>query len=131
MNEIKNSDGSRTWYIADGWLPSKNKEKGANLEGHEALMALNCNKDEAKIKISVFFEDKDPIENISLIVPPRRIKCFRLDRPEDFGGFKLKRLSQYALKIESNIEVIVQYGRMDVTQPNLAYIGLMAYPGNG
>jgi hypothetical protein len=33
------------------------------------------------------------------------------------------------LRIKSLIEVIVQYGRMDVTQPNLAYIGMMAFSG--
>ena len=33
-----------------------------------------------------------------------------------------------ALRLRSNVEAVVQYGRMDVTQANLAYIGTMAYP---
>ena len=62
-----------------------------------------------------------------LRVPARRIKCFRMDRPGDIGGLKLDRLCQYALRFRSKVPVVVQYGRMDVTQTNLAYIGTMGH----
>ena len=42
---------------------------------------------------------------------------------------KIKNLYQYALRFRSNIEVIIQYGRMDITQNNLAYIDLLGYTG--
>lgn len=42
---------------------------------------------------------------------------------------KIKNLYQYALRFRSNVEVIIQYGRMDITQDNLAYIGLLGYTG--
>ena len=45
----------------------------------------------------------------------------------EIGGIKLERLSQYALRFRSSIEVVVQYGRMDVSQDNLAYIGTMGH----
>ncbi|MHB1336741.1 MAG: sensory rhodopsin transducer [Candidatus Humimicrobiaceae bacterium] len=46
------------------------------------------------------------------------------------GGIQIERLFQYALRFRSDVDVIVQYGRMDITQPNLAYIGAMAFAGN-
>jgi hypothetical protein len=50
-----------------------------------------------------------------------------MDKPEQFNGVKLERLYQYSLRVRSKLEVVVQFGRMDVTQPNCAYIGLMGY----
>ncbi|GAI35085.1 unnamed protein product, partial [marine sediment metagenome] len=77
----------------------------------------------------IYFENNDPIKNIELEVMPERVKCFRMDNPNDIGGVKLKRLEQYALRIKSNIDIVVQFGRMDITQPNLAYMGYIAFPG--
>ena len=78
--------------------------------------------------MDVYFENQDPVENVPLKVKAKRIKCFRMDHPDEIGGVKLDRQTQYALRFRSNIEVIIQYGRMDVTQPNLAYIGMMGMP---
>lgn len=122
-------DGSKTWYIADGWIPSRERNTDNNLEGHEALMILNYQTKTAELIIDIFFEDIEPIENIKVSVPGKRVKCLRMDNPDDIGGIKIDRLRQYALKIKSNIEIIVQYGRMDITQDNLAYIGMMGFPG--
>ncbi len=127
---MKKKNGSRVWYVADGWIPLKEAKKDPGYEGHEALIILNHNDKKAKISMDIFFEEKEPIENIELEVMPKRVKCFRMDNPNDIGGVKLNRLKQYGLRIKSNIEVIIQFGRMDVTQPNLAYMGYLAFPGS-
>ena len=128
MNQNK-QNGSRTWFVADGWLPLKEKTENAGLEGHEAIMILNCNESKATVLMDVFYEDKKPVEAIKLVVPPQRIRCFRMDHPEEIGGLEIGRQEQYALRFRSDVEVIVQYGRLDVTQPNLAYIGCLGYAG--
>lgn len=119
--------GSKTWYVADGWMPLKSKTADTGYEGHEAIMILNCQNKDAEVFMDVYFEDKEPIEGIRLAVPAKRIKCFRMDHPNEIGGIKLERLSQYALRFRSSMEVVVQYGRMDVSQDNLAYIGTMGH----
>ena len=120
-------DGKKRWYIADGWIPRKNLTEESGYEGHEALIVLNCNDKDADVYIDFFFEDKDPIENIKVTVPAKRVRCYRLDKPEEIGGVVLGRLYQYSLRIRSESEVVVQFGRMDVTQPKCSYIGLMGY----
>jgi len=125
MSNIKG--GSKVWYVADGWMPLKNETKDASYEGHEAIMILNSSNRDAEVKVDIYFEGKEPIENIKLVVPPKRVKCFRMDHPDEIGGLEIDRLYQYALRFRSNIDVVIQYGRMDVTQPNLAYIGTIAY----
>jgi hypothetical protein len=124
---MKARGGSKTWYVADGWMPLKDKAADAGFEGHEAIMILNSSEKDAEVLMDIYFEKKEPVENIRLVVPAKRIKCIRMDHPEEIGGVTLERLFQYALRFRSNIEVVIQYGRMDVTQPNLAYIGTMAY----
>ncbi len=120
-------DGKKTWYIADGWIPRRTDTESSGYEGHEALIVLNCNDVEADVYLDFFFEDKDPIENIKVTIPAKRVKCFRMDKPEEIGGVALGRLYQYSVRVRSDIDVVVQFGRMDVTQPNCSYIGLMGY----
>jgi hypothetical protein len=129
MRPNTGASGSKLWFIADGWLPLKARTDDTGFEGHEAIMILNCGDRAAQVLMDVFFENRDPIMDIRLTAPSRRIKCFRMDHPEEIGGLEIKRLDQYALRFRSDTEVIVQYGRMDVSQPNLAYIGMMAYAG--
>jgi len=119
--------GARTWYIPDGWLPLKDATKNAGLKGHEAVIILNCSEKDAEILMDIYFEDLEPIEGIKLNVRAKRVKCIRMDNPEEIGGVKINRLSQYSLRFRSNVEVVIQYGRMDITQPNLSYIGAMAF----
>jgi hypothetical protein len=122
---IKN--GKRNWYIADGWLPSKKKQDNSDYQGHEAIMILNCNGKDANISMDIYFEDKPPIEDIKVIVGAKRVRCLRVDNAEDMGGIVIERYSQYSIRFKSNIEVVIQYGRMDISQDNLAYIGMMGY----
>ena len=121
--------GSRLWFVADGYLPLKDRTDKAGFEGHEAIMILNCGDSDARVLMDVYYEDREPVLGIALAVPARRVKCFRMDHPAEIGGLEIKRLEQYALRFRADVEVIVQYGRMDVSQPNLAYIGMMGHAG--
>ncbi|MDI4644447.1 sensory rhodopsin transducer [Cohnella hashimotonis] len=120
-------EGAKNWYIVDGYLPYKGKVEGEIFEGHEAVMILNCQDEDAEIFMDIYYEDRDPDENIRVLAKAKRVKCIRMDRPDDIGGIRLDRQLQYSLRFRSNIEVIIQYGRMDIAQPNLAYIGMMGY----
>ena len=57
-----------------------------------------------------------------------RVKCFQTHRAEHFGEHVLPLTTQYAAKVESDVPVIVQYGRLDPRQNNLAYYTTMGYP---
>ena len=101
-------DGKKSWYIPDGWIPRQKAGEESGYEGHEALIVLNCNEEEAKIRIDFYFEDKAPIENVMFTVGGKRVKCFRMDKPEEIGGVTLGRLQQYALRVRSDVEIVVQ-----------------------
>lgn len=119
--------GRRVWYIPDGYLPVHRPEQ-TDLVSHESLCLLNPSSHEAHVTLTVYFEDREPLRGIALTVPPERTWHVRLDRPEHLGGHALPRGVSYALKVESDVPIIVQLSRMDVTQPNLALMTTMGFP---
>jgi len=129
MDREGKSGGARLWYVADGWLPLREQTENTGFEGHEAIMILNCGDEDANVLMDLYFEDREPVLGVPLKAPARRVKCFRMDHAQEVGGAQVRRLEQYALRFRSDRDIVVQYGRMDVSQPNLAYIGMMAYPG--
>ncbi|MBQ2967281.1 MAG: hypothetical protein IJE10_04055 [Clostridia bacterium] len=119
-------DGKTKWYIVDGYRPSPKPDPSAVYEGHESIMILNTNDQDAHILISIYFEDRDPVENIPFTVPAKRIRCFKSDDKEVLQGLEIGIGVQYSMAIKSDVGVVVQYGRLDVQQPNMAYMALMA-----
>ena len=115
--------GKRNWVFPDGDLPPSGDKEPL---GHEALMITNLNKEDAKIKIDILFEDKAPVKDIELTVQAERVKCIRLDMPIGANEFQIPK-GQYSLVVHSNIPVVAVFGRLDVRQPNLAYYSVQGY----
>ncbi|MDD6309182.1 MAG: sensory rhodopsin transducer [Clostridia bacterium] len=117
----------KKWYIVDGYRPSPTPDPHANYRGHESIMILNTNDVDAHVRISVYFEDKDPVENIPYVVPAKRVRCFTTDDKEALCGLELGIGEQYSMEFDCDVDIIVQYGRLDVQQPNMAYMALIAH----
>ena len=111
--------GKKVWYFADGYLPAKNPASA--MEAHEALMLFNTSNADIETVIDIYFSDCDPIKNIKVTVPAERIIALRMDHPEDLNGVKIPPLTQYALRVRASLPVVVQFGRVDTTQNNMAY----------
>lgn len=118
-------NGKQQWYIVDGYRPSPAPDPSAVYEGHESIMILNPNDRDANVCIDIYFEDREPVENIPYLVPAKRIRCFK-SHDESVLGFRMDVGLQYSMRIRSDVGVVVQYGRLDVQQPNMAYMALMA-----
>jgi len=119
------AEGALVWLFPDGYIPSRGRGK---LLGHEALCILNTNEVEAEVLLDIYFEDRDPIEGVGPIkVPPKRTKHIRLDRVDEVG-VEIPRETPYAIRVRSNVKIVAQLSRMDVTQPNLALMTTMGFP---
>lgn len=119
--------GKKEWYVIDGYRPSPTPDPNAEYIGHESVMILNTNEEDAHLLISVYFEDRDPIENIPFTVPAKRIRSFCTHEGSFPGGVSLGVGVQYSIAIKSDVGVHVQYGRLDVQQSNMAYMALVAH----
>jgi hypothetical protein len=91
------------------------------------VICVNDTDKVAKIKVTLFFADKDPYDQIELIVEPKRVKRFRMNVPEHMSGYVVPLETQYAMKLESSQKIVVQYGRLDNRQTNLAYYTTLAF----
>lgn len=117
--------GKKVWYFPDGYLPEKNP--ASPMEAHEALMLLNTGAEEVTVKIDLYFENRDPVKDITVKVAPERIRTLRMDHPEDLAGTALPCLTQYSLRVRSSHPIAVQFGRLDTTQNNMAYYTGVGY----
>ena len=117
-------DGKKIWYFPDGDRPPFGDSE---LKGHESFVALNPNMEDAHLIVTIYFVDREPIRNVEMLVPAERVMCFQSHNPAHFGGNTLPLTTQYAVKIESDVPIIVQYGRLDPRQVNLAYYTTMGY----
>ena len=120
-------DGKKKWFFPDGDRPPFGDSE---LIGHESYIVLNPNKQAAHLSVTLYFEDKEPFHSIQMTVAAERVKCFQTHNPDHFGVHVIPVGKQYAMKIESDVPVIVQYGRLDTRQVNLAYYTTMGYSGD-
>ncbi|MBQ2769378.1 MAG: hypothetical protein IJF44_05345 [Clostridia bacterium] len=116
--------GKKNWIIPDCELPPEGE---GVLKGHESVIIVNDTKKKAVIKVKLYFADKEAYEGIVWTVDPQKVRCFRMNNLDDMCGFKVPLETQYAMKIESSQKIVVQYGRLDNRQTNLAYYTTLAY----
>ena len=118
--------GHQVWYIPDGYLPPTSYP--GSLVSHEAVCVLNTGPNDATVRLTIYFEDREPLRDLTSRVPAERTLHIRLDKPEYTGGQRLPTGVPYAIRVESDVPVIVQHSRLDATQPALALFTTMAYP---
>lgn len=119
------SEGAKVWLIPDGFIP---EESTGSQKSHEAICVLNTSSEEARLTISFYFEDREPVKDVGVVVPPERTRHVRTDISDGLGGAEIPRGVSYAVKVESSVPVTVQHSRMDTTQPALSLMTSMAHP---
>lgn len=115
--------GRRTWIFPDTELPPAGDSL---LKGHESIIILNMNRKPARVALTLFFTDSPPQVLPPVEVGAERVRCLRLDNPKDIGA-TVPRETQYAVRVQADRPVVVQYGRLDARQVNLAYYTTMGY----
>lgn len=89
---------------------------------------LNTGTIEATLRLHFCFADRAPVHHVTVRVGGERRLHVRFDKPEMLGGFVVPREMPYGLKVDSDVPVVVQHSRLDVTQPNMAFLSVVAHP---
>lgn len=101
--------GKKVWIFPDAELPPV----GVNLiPGHESIIITNTGDQDASIKITLLYTDKEPVSFMTG-VQARRVRCLRTNEEKDFGVYTAKFEEQYAIMLESDVPVVAQYGRAE------------------
>ena len=113
MEDREISDGKRKWFVPDAYLPDRSSGDAAS---HEAACLLNTSDTDAQVRLTFYFEDREPVGPVDLALGARRTWHVRLDDPNQIGGVELPRGVPYAYAVESDVPIIVQHSRLDTSE---------------
>lgn len=118
--------GFKVWAIPEGYIPSDSVSDAHDLISHEAACFLNTGDSDADIRITLFFEDREPVGPYLLKVPAGRTLHMRFNDLRDPAS--VPRDTSYASLIEASTPVVVQHTRLDSRQPAMALLTTLAFP---
>ncbi len=117
--------GHKRWAIAEGYLPGWSHGPKPQMEIHETACLLNTSDEPADVELWVYFKDREPAGPYRLSVSPRRTLHVRLSNLQD--PEPIPRDTDYAVRIESNVPIVVQHTRLDSRQAENALMTTMAF----
>jgi len=103
--------GKKVWAFAAGRIPLLSTGKEPAFTSHDKVAVLNTTPDDAEIRISIYYEQEDPVEDHEICVPARRMRKIRFNDLIDPLPIPLDK--PFAFVLRSNVEVIVQFSRAD------------------
>jgi hypothetical protein len=110
------------WYIPDCYLGSVSH--GSSLT-HEAVCVLNPGKTDADVKMTLLFEDRAEMPGFSASVRARSTNHIRLDKIVNGNGEIIPRDLPYAMEIDCDVPIRIQYTRVDTSQEELALMSVI------
>ena len=119
--------GRRIWAIPEGYIPSQSVSQDRALLSHETACILNAGPRDARVKLTVFFADRDPV-SYDVKVPARRTLHLRFNDLKDPAPIPLD--TDYASVFESDVPIVVQHTRLDSRRAEIALLSTIAYAQN-
>ncbi len=116
--------GKKVWLIPDCFLDLVSKNDGLS---HEAICVINTADTDAKLNITLLYEDREAKGGIEWVVPAMKTNHIRMDKIRDAEGKLLPRDTPYAALVESDTPIVVQYSRLDTAQGGMALMTTIAY----
>lgn len=119
------SIGNMLWAVPGGCIPLESTGPEPAFVSQDRLCLLNAGGEETGISLTVFYADREPVGPYRLALKARQVRHIRVNdliEPE-----ALPLATEYALLIESDHPVVVQFTRMDTGSEHAALLGSMAY----
>jgi len=92
---------------------------------HESLCVVNRHPVDRSIVLEAYFEDREPEASLPVAIPARRSLHLRLDDATRIGGLAIPRGVPYALVVEADGPLDLQYSRLDTTQAAYALMSIV------
>jgi hypothetical protein len=121
--------GRKRWAIAEGYIPTWSHGPEPEMLSHETLCFLNAGDEDAEVKVTLYFTDREPAGPYTIKVPARRTRHTRLNDLKDPEPVPTG--VDFACLIESSLPVVVQHTRLDSRQSENALMTTMAFAQDG
>ena len=117
--------GRTAWAIPEGYIPGRSHADARDLVSHDALCFLNAGEQDAHVRLTVFFTDRDPAGPYALVVPARRSRHVRINELREPEPIPTD--TEYSTLVESDVPIVVQYTRLDSRQAENALLSTIAF----
>jgi hypothetical protein len=117
--------GRKHWAIAEGYIPSQSSFSDPALISHETACILNAGDQEAHVRITIYFADREPVGPYRVTVAARRTRHLRFNDLTD--PVPVPRDTDYASVFESDVPIIVQHTRLDSRRAEVSLLSTIAY----
>ena len=117
--------GRRRWAIAEGYIPNWSNGPEPEMTSHETACILNAGEQEARVEITLFFTDREPVGPYRVTVPARRTTHLRFNELTDPEPIRTG--TPFASVIESDVPIVVQHTRLDSRQAENALLTTIAF----
>src|SRR5262249_12256922 len=117
--------GRKHWAIAEGFIPGESNGPAPFMTSHETVCILNAGDTDARVEITLFFQDRDPVGPYLVVVPARRTKNLLFNDLEHPA--RVPPNTPYASTIISDVPIVCQHTRLDSRQAENALMSTIAY----
>ena len=121
MSEI----GSRLWVVAGGRIPFGSTGTEPEFTSRDELAILNASPRDGQLRITIYFSDREPVGPYLVRVAAQRVRRVRFNDLIDPQAMPLG--VDYAVVIESNVPIVVQFTRHDTSQAAHAIATTLAF----
>lgn len=117
--------GKKIWAIPEGYIPAWSTGPAPEMTSHEAACILNTNAQDAHVKLTIYFADREPVGPYQILVPAFRTKHIRFNNLTDPEKIPLG--LSYSSVFIADVPVVIQHTRLDSRQSENALLSTIAY----
>ncbi len=117
--------GRKRWAVAEGYIPGWSNGPEPEMASHDSISLLNTSDQDAHIRITIYYSDREPVGPYRVTIPARRTKHVRYNELED--PEPIPKATEYSSVIESDVPIVAQYTRLDSRQAENALLSTIAY----
>lgn len=120
--------GRTVWAIPGGHIPLRTTGPEPEETSSDTVCLLNAGDRDAKVEITVYYEDREPVGPYRLAVPARRTRQIRFNDLIDPEPLPLD--TDFAGVIVSDVPIVVLFARKDTSRAENAIATTLAFPGD-
>jgi hypothetical protein len=116
--------GRKRWAIAEGYIPSQSVSSERALVSHETACILNAGDKDARVTLTVFYANREPIV-YRVTVAARRTLHLRFNDLHDPQPIPMD--TDFSSVFESDVPIVVQHTRLDSRRAEISLLSTTAY----
>lgn len=117
--------GRTRWAIAEGYIPASSHGPAPQMTSHETVCLLNASSQDAHVRLTIFYADREPVGPYWINLPARRTRHIRFNDLVD--SEPVPHDTDFASVIESDVPIVVQHTRLDSRQAENALLSTIAF----